>query len=112
MANVIARKLQALSERGGLNAIDVANVMGTSPATVSRWNTGKASPQRRKQLLLVELEYIVDRLAEFYLPEESRLWLYSRHRLLDDRKPVDFIHEGRIEEVLAVIEQLGDAVYL
>ncbi len=79
---------------------------------VSRWNSGKASPQRSKELLLVELEYIVDRLREFYTPEEARLWLFARHRLLKNRKPADLIQEGDIEPVLAVIEQLGDLVYV
>ena len=112
MSNIIARKIEALRDRGGMNAVDVANVLGTSPATVSRWNTGKASPHRSSQLLLVELEYVVDQLAEFYTPDEARLWLYSRHKLLDGRKPAELIQEGTIEEVLEVIEQLADNVYI
>lgn len=112
MSNVIARKIESLRTAGGMNITDVANVLGTTPATVSRWNSGKASPQRSKELLLVELEYIVERLLEFYSPEESRLWLFQRHRLLNGRKPADLIQEGDIEPVLAVIEQLSDLVYV
>jgi transcriptional regulator with XRE-family HTH domain len=111
VSNAIARKLETLRRRG-ISSVDVANVLGTSPATVSRWNTGKAYPQRSKELLLVELDYIVERLSEYYSPEEARLWLYSRHRLLKDQKPADLIQEGRIDNVLEVIDQLGDAVYV
>jgi transcriptional regulator with XRE-family HTH domain len=112
MSSVIVRKLDSLRKAGAMNITDVANVLGTTPATVSRWNSGKASPKRSKELLLVELEYIVDRLQEFYTPEEARLWLFSRHRLLNDRKPADLIQEGDIDSVLAVIEQLSDLVYV
>jgi transcriptional regulator with XRE-family HTH domain len=112
MSNVIIRKLDSLRKAGAMNITDVANVLGTTPATVSRWNSGKASPQRSKELLLVELEYIVDRLREFYTPEEARLWLFARHRLLNGRKPADLIQEGDIEPVLAAIEQLSDLVYV
>ena len=111
MSSVIVRKLETLKKRG-ISAVDVANVLGTSPATVSRWNTGKASPQRSKELLLVELDYIVERLSEYYSSDEARLWLYSRHRLLDDRKPADLIQEGQVDRVLSVIDQLGDVVYV
>lgn len=112
MSAVIVRKLESLKKAGALNITDVANVLGTTPATVSRWNSGKASPQRSKELLLVELEYIVERLKELYTPEEARLWLFARHRLLDGRKPAELIQEGDIEPILTVIEQLGDLVYV
>lgn len=112
MSSVIVRKLDSLRRSGAMNITDVANILGTTPATVSRWNNGKASPQRAKELLLVELEYIVDRLQEFYTPEEARLWIFARHRLLQDRKPADLIQEGDIEPVLAAIEQLSDLVYI
>jgi transcriptional regulator with XRE-family HTH domain len=111
VSSAIAKKLEALKSRG-ISSVDVANVLGTSPATVSRWNTGKAYPHRSKELLLVELDYIVERLSEYYSSDDARLWLYSRHRSLEDRKPADLIQAGQIDRVLAVIDQLGDAVYV
>ena len=112
MSSVIIRKLESLRQAGAMNNADVANILGTTPATVSRWNNGKASPQRSKELLLVDLEYIVERLKELYTPEEARLWLFARHRLLNDRRPADLIQAGDIEPVLAVIGQLSDLVYV
>jgi transcriptional regulator with XRE-family HTH domain len=112
MSNVIARKIKSLKTIGGMNSVDVANVLGTSVATVSRWNNGKAMPQRSKEILLIELDYIIERLSEFYSPDEARIWLYSRHRQLNNQKPADLIHEGEIDAILAVIEQLGDLVYI
>lgn len=111
MAGAVAKILDDLRERGGLKGMDVANIASVSPATVSRWTTGKVFPQPKTQLLISDLRYIVDRLAEFYEPDETRLWLYSKHRLLGGARPIDLIHDGRAAEVLTVIESLDEAAY-
>jgi transcriptional regulator with XRE-family HTH domain len=113
MANAVAKTIEDLRERGGLTGVDVANVADVSKATVSRWSTGKAAPQPRTQLVLSDLRYVVDRLSEFYTPDEARTWLYSRNTLLNGERALDLIHEGRTtEEVLAAIERLAALAYL
>ena len=42
---------------------------------------------------------MVDRLADFYSPDETRVWLYSKHRLLNGERVIDLIHDGRAAEV-------------
>lgn len=111
MASSVARIIEDLRDRGGLKGTDVANVTAVSPATVSRWTSGKASPHPKTQLLISDLRYIVDRLADFYSPDETRLWLYSKHRLLNAERPIDLIHNGRADAVLAVIESLDEGAY-
>lgn len=101
-----------LHERGALKSSDVANITGKSAATVSRWVNGQAEPHPKTQILISELRYIVDRLAEFYSPSEARLWLYSRHPLLNDKIPIELIFEGRADEVIVAIEQLSESAYL
>jgi uncharacterized protein (DUF2384 family) len=54
---------------------------------------------------------VVDRLAELYDPEETRVWLYSKHRLLGGERAIDLIHAGRADEVLTVIESLDEGSY-
>ncbi len=112
MKNAVAKTIEDLRERGSLSGVDVANVAEVSKATVSRWVTGKATPQPRTQLVLSDLRYVVDRLSEFYTPEETRIWLYSLNDLLDGRRGMDLIHEGHTEEVLAAVERLGSLSYL
>jgi transcriptional regulator with XRE-family HTH domain len=111
MPSAVAKLLDDLRDRGGLKGTDVANIAAVSPATVSRWTAGKAFPQPRTQLLISDLRYVVDRLAEFYSPEETRIWLYSKHRLLDGERAIDLIHAGRADEVLRVIESLDESTY-
>ncbi len=82
-----------------------------SPATVSRWSSGKATPDLRTQTVIAELRYVVDRLSDFYTPAEARLWLHARHPMLNGERAIDLINEGRAEAVLAVIETLETAAY-
>ena len=111
MSTAVAKILDDLKERGGLKGMDVANIAAVSPATVSRWSAGSAFPHPKTQLVISDLRYVVDRLAEFYSPDETRMWLYSKHRLLNGARAIDLIHEGRADEVLAVIESLSEAAY-
>ena len=111
MTNAVAKIIEDLRSRGGLKGTDVANIASVSPATVSRWTAGKALPHPKTQLVISDLRYVVDRLAEFYTPDETRLWLYSKHRLLNGERAIDLINQGDADKVLAVIESLDEASY-
>jgi transcriptional regulator with XRE-family HTH domain len=111
MASAVAKIIDDLRDRGGLKGTDVANIAAVSPATVSRWTTGKALPHPKTQLIISDLRYVVDRLSEFYSPEETRLWLYSKHRLLDGKRAIDLINQGQADKVLAVIESLDEGTF-
>lgn len=111
-ANVIARKLGTLQQKGAMKAVDVAKALGIRPETVSRWNQGKAFPQPDAERALLDLEYVVDRLADVYHPEEARMWLLSRQKLLDGARPVDLITKGRTDEVIQMIQQLLEGVHI
>lgn len=109
--NAIARKLEEIQKKSAMRSVDVANLLGTRPETVSRWNRGKAFPRPEAQQLLLELEYIVDQLSDFYEPQEARLWLFTRQKLLDGAKPAELIQRGEIASVISLIDQLRDGVY-
>lgn len=111
-ANVIARKLEALQQKGSFRSVDVANVLQIRPETVSRWNQGKAFPQPDAERTLLDLEYVVDRLADLYEPDEARTWLLSRQKLLNGEVPAELVQKRRTEEVLRVIHQLLEGVYV
>jgi transcriptional regulator with XRE-family HTH domain len=111
MASAVSKIIDDLRNRGGLKGTDVANIAAVSPATVSRWTAGKALPHPKTQLLISDLRYVVDRLSEFYSPEETRIWLYSKHRLLDGQRPIEMINQGQTDKVLSVIESLDEGTY-
>jgi hypothetical protein len=111
MASAVTKILDDLKERGGLKGVDVANIAAVSPATVSRWSAGNAFPQPKTQRLISDLRYVVERLAEFYTPDETRIWLYAKHRLLNGERAIDLVHQGRIDEVLGVIDSLDQGTF-
>lgn len=110
--NVVAEKLELLRTRAAIRSVDVANLLGTTPETVSRWNHGRTYPRPNKENRLVDLEYIVERLSEFYSdPRTARAWLYSRHKYFGGLRPADLIQEGRIQAVLEAIQAMANPTY-
>ncbi|HUN38761.1 MAG TPA: hypothetical protein VMU81_00580 [Acetobacteraceae bacterium] len=111
MSTALSRILDRLRDDGGLQGKDIANIVAVSPATVSRWSSGKSTPDLRTQTVIAELRYVVDRLSDFYTPDETRIWLHAAHPMLDGERAIDLINAGRTEEVLAVIETLETGAY-
>ncbi len=58
------------------------------------------------------VQKVADQLSDFYEPADVRLWLFSRQKLLKSETPADLIQQGRANEVIAVIDQLRDGVYI
>lgn len=112
MSTAVARILDDLRSRGGLQGKDIANIVDVSTATVSRWSHGNGSPNLRTQTVIADLRYVVDRLSDFYTADETRLWLHSRHVLLNNERAIDLINADRTQEVLAVIERLDAGAYV
>lgn len=112
MPGALAERLDTIRERGGVRAREVAQLLETTPQTVSRWQTGKAEPQPASLRRLLALEWLVEQLAAFYAPDEARLWLFAPHPLLMGDRPADRIQHDRVDDVLALIDQLRDGAYV
>src|SRR5947199_9224706 len=106
MTSAVARKLESLRTKGAMRHIEVANLLGTRPETVSRWNQGRAYPRATTEKTLLELEYIIDQLADFYEPNEARRWIFAPQGLLGGISPAELIRSGRIDEVMRLVGQL------
>ena len=111
-ANIISRKLGNLVQKGSIRSVDVAKVLQIRPETVSRWNLGKAFPRPEAARILLDLEYVVERLADLYEPDEARLWLFSRQKLLNGKIPAELIQQGHTDEVIKLIRQIEEGVYV
>lgn len=112
MTTAVARKLESLRKKGAMRNIEVANLLGTRPETVSRWNQGRAYPHANTEKVLLELEFIVDQLSDFYEPHEARQWIFAPQKHFSGVSPAELIREGRIEEVRRLVNQLREGVYL
>ena len=111
-ARPVVQFLARLQKDGGLKGTDIANFAGVSKATVSRWSSGRKSPHPKTQLIVSDLSYVVMRLSEYYSHEEVRAWLYARHPQLEGRRAIDFIHDERTEDVIAILDRLDADAYL
>jgi transcriptional regulator with XRE-family HTH domain len=112
MASALAERLEKIKELGGITGRDVAQLLDTTPETVSRWSTGKIDPQRDRLRRLLELEFFLAELAEFYSPEEAKLWLFSPHKLLGGETAAARIQAGKTQDVFALLDQLRSGAYV
>lgn len=110
--SAVAVRLQAIKSHAGVRSREIAQLLDTTPQTVSRWRQGHVEPQPTKLQQLLALEWLTDQLSEFYEPAEARLWLFSPHRQLAGDRPADRIARGDSEAVLAIIDQLRDGAYI
>ena len=112
MATAVSRILDELKTQGGLQQKDIANIVDVSPPTVNRWANGAGSPTLHTQTVIADLRYVVERLSDFYRPDEARLWLHTKHPLLEGARAIDLIKANQTEAVLAVIERLDAGAYV
>lgn len=112
MSTAVSRIIEDLRAQGGLQGKDIANIVNVSTATVSRWSNGTGSPSLKTQTVIADLRFVVERLSDFYTPDEARLWLNSRHPLLNNERAIDLINADRTEEVLGVIERLDSGAFV
>ncbi|MXY41348.1 MAG: DUF2384 domain-containing protein [Rhodospirillaceae bacterium] len=111
-STAVSRMVGELRRLSGLKNVDLANIVGVSPPTVHRWSRGQGSPTIEKQQVIAELRWVAERLSDFYEPDEARLWLQTGHPQLGGARPYDLINDGRIADVLEVIDRLESGVYL
>lgn len=112
MKNALAQKIDRIKELGGITARDVAQLLDTTPETVSRWVNGKTDPQRDRLQRVLNLEYFLSELGEFYTPDEAKLWLFSPHKLLNGDSPADRIKDGDTDAVAVLLDQIRTGAYV
>jgi hypothetical protein len=109
--SAVAQRLAAITSSTGVREREMAELLGTTPQTIHRWRKAQADPQSLHLRRILDLAFVAEELAEIYDPDEARVWLYSRNRLLDGQRPVDLISKGDIDPVLQVIAILKDGAY-
>jgi putative toxin-antitoxin system antitoxin component (TIGR02293 family) len=108
----ITKRLDSIQARSGISGREVAQLISTTPQTVSRWRQGHASPQPDSLDRLLKLDWLTDQLSAIYEPDEARLWLFRPHVDLGGERPADLIASGRADEVLDLIDRLQSGAYI
>ena len=112
MSMVVGRRIERIEESGGITARHVAQLLATTPQNVLRWRNGRATPGPDSLRRLRRLERLTDQLGRVYTPDEARLWLFSPHADMGGERPADLIRGDRMDEVLAILDQLRSVAYI
>ena len=101
MAVAIATKVDALRVDFG-SAARLADMLGVSRAQVTRWLRGSGiDPLNAEKVDLLEL--VMANLLRLYEPEAARAWLLGLNPHLRNRRPIDLVRKGKLEELMAAI---------
>jgi uncharacterized protein (DUF2384 family) len=98
-----AVKVEALS-RDFRSQRRLADALGVSPAQVSRWKRGQGIDSDNAERLDL-LELVMSSLLRLYEPSTAEKWLFGLNPFLRQRRPIDVIRQGRVEELLGAIRQ-------
>jgi transcriptional regulator with XRE-family HTH domain len=86
--------------RSGITQAELAKVVGAGPRTVQNWARGHNTPRGKSAERLLDIRTIVELLGDSYTEEGIDIWLHSRNRNLDMRRPIDMLTEGQVDRVL------------
>lgn len=82
----------------------LADALGVSPAQISRWRRGSGIDEENAERLDL-LELTMSMLLRMYEPETVYDWLFGLNPHLRNRRPIDVIRLGAVEELLSAIRQ-------
>lgn len=80
----------------------LAELLGVSPAQVSRWRRGQGIDLANAERLDL-LELVMASLLRIYPAEAAEAWLIGLNPHLGDRRPIDLIRAGRAREVIGAL---------
>ena len=96
-----AVKIKAL-RRDFKSQAAVADLLGVSRSQITRWLQGAGMDALNAERIDL-LELVWSNLLRLYEPEAARAWLMGVNPNLGDRRPIDLIRAGRIEELMRAI---------
>jgi len=102
MPVAVREKVRAVAKDLGGQA-RVARLLGVSPSRVSRWLKNE-EPDAATRLKVEGLEYVMSRLLHLYQRDTALEWLQGFNAHLGDRRPIDVLSNGRVDEVIRAIQ--------
>lgn len=88
----------------------ISELLGVSPAQVSRWRRGQA-PDPANADRLGTLALVVEMLTRSLHPAVIEDWLMGANAHLDGRTPGYLLRHGQFAEVIAAVEALKAGVF-
>lgn len=93
--------------RRSMSTEELARVVSVQPRQVQHWAAGNYRPSGAVRDRLLEVDFVVELLADVYDDEGIEIWLHARNRTLDNQRPLDLLMEGRFSVVVQAVERLA-----
>lgn len=105
----VRRRLAWLTSALGNN--QVAELLGVSRSQPSRWRTGAEGLAAHNQRAVLDLDYVVMRLHQLWLPEVAAIWLESPNAHLGGATPLEVLRRRGAADVVQAIDAEAEGAY-
>ena len=96
-----AAKVQALKQ-DFRSAAELADALGVNRSQITRWLRGAGiDPLNAEKIDILEL--VLSNVLRLYAPEVARAWLFGFNPQLGNRRPIDLVRAGKVEEILGAL---------
>ncbi len=85
---------------------ELATAVGANERTVQNWSSGRTRPRGDTVDRVLDFVHLVSELREVYTDEGIQIWLRSRNRNLQHRRPIELLAEGNVDEVLDEVHRV------
>ena len=107
------RIIEELEADFGFSAEMLAQTLGVSQRTLSRWRSGDAYPQHDARQKLTQLIALDQRLHEnFDAADAVREWMHTPSRYLAGLTPAEAARAGRVDRVDAALDALESGFFV
>lgn len=110
MSAEVRRRLDWLVSALGNN--QVAELLGVNRSQPSRWRSGKEGLAADSERALLDLDYVVARLHQVWVPEVAKVWLKSSNPRLGGGTPLEALRQGAVTDVIGAIDAEYAGAYL
>lgn len=105
----VRRRLEWLISVLGSN--QVADLLSVNRSQPSRWRTGAEGLAARNQRAVLDLDYVVVRLHQLWVPEVAAIWLQSPNAHLGGAVPLDVLRQRGAGPVVQAIDAEAEGAY-
>jgi hypothetical protein len=105
----VRRRLDWLISVLGSN--EVAHLLGVSRSQPSRWRTGSEGITAHNQRALIDLDYVVVRLHQIWMPAVAAIWLESPNAHLGGATPIEVLRQRGPTALIHAIEAEAEGSY-
>ncbi len=109
LSQQVRHRLEWLSSVLGNNR--VAELLGVSRSQPSRWRRGAEGLADRNERAVLDLDYVVARLHQIWVPEVASIWLESPNAHLGGAVPLEVLRRRGVAEVIRAIDAEAEGAY-